>query len=450
MWGKLLKMAWKGIQGNSSNGGNVLLMLGGGILFVIILVPIIIIMFVVTVFSIFFQNQVPIPTMYHQVIVEKAPCTMDTMGIVKLYNLENSLFTVPSNISSSHYVDKNGKVATRGYSSSELKYQEEFLERLKKYYIQAVKFDQVIQSSGNEINNHTLVNQVLDVGAYKQESYCIMKPLDTIYENMVNDKVITLEESKRSKEYMAYLQMLAFDYPLREDYVITSYSPSYKYEPFNPIKEDVLGFEMVYLDKQTRASDMTVNDARHVAFDIAPLHSEKYGSDNVPVYSMIDGTVIYVRNHMVDHDGNVPQSVIDDPNLWCGNSVEIEGKYPETEEKLKITYCHLQLNSVNVKEGDEVKKGQQVAKVGNTGYSTGTHLHLQFEGDTFTHYTNLTNQHLLSPNHFLEFHGQNDYIQLAKDYVKRKDALDKSPNKNKDSEEDKKSEENQEVPQETH
>lgn len=45
----------------------------------------------------------------------------------------------------------------------------------------------------------------------------------------------------------------------------------------------------------------------------------------------------------------------------------------ETEDGYEVMYAHL--SQVLVKKGDEIRQGQVVAKSGNTGLSTGPHLH---------------------------------------------------------------------------
>lgn len=45
----------------------------------------------------------------------------------------------------------------------------------------------------------------------------------------------------------------------------------------------------------------------------------------------------------------------------------------ETNDGFRVQYAHLQ--KTLVKEGEKVRQGQAVAKSGNTGLSTGPHLH---------------------------------------------------------------------------
>lgn len=65
----------------------------------------------------------------------------------------------------------------------------------------------------------------------------------------------------------------------------------------------------------------------------------------------------------------------------------------------KTLYAHL--NSINVKRGDNVAKNQLIAKSGNTGRSTGPHLHYE------VHYKN----ERINPENFTEWNGK-DYKQI--------------------------------------
>ena len=64
--------------------------------------------------------------------------------------------------------------------------------------------------------------------------------------------------------------------------------------------------------------------------------------------------------------GGVVQSVY--YNAVGGNQLIIEHT-----DSLKTGYAHL--SKTDVKKGDKVKRGQKIGEVGNTGRSTGPHLH---------------------------------------------------------------------------
>lgn len=81
------------------------------------------------------------------------------------------------------------------------------------------------------------------------------------------------------------------------------------------------------------------------------------GRTNVPIVSVADGVVSYVG-----------------PLSTYGNIVRVQHEI--NGEKFETLYAHLA--SMNVRNGQTVKKGQQIAIMGNTGRSYGTHLHFEF------------------------------------------------------------------------
>lgn len=93
--------------------------------------------------------------------------------------------------------------------------------------------------------------------------------------------------------------------------------------------------------------DGTATMSAHTGLDMG-------ANKGTAIVAVNDGEVVYVRNHQkglglhlaIDHGGGI----------------------------LSV-YGHT--SKIVVKEGDKVKKGQKIAEVGTSGYSTGNHLHLE-------------------------------------------------------------------------
>jgi hypothetical protein len=90
---------------------------------------------------------------------------------------------------------------------------------------------------------------------------------------------------------------------------------------------------------------------------------------NIPVSAPLEGEVVRVI------DG-IPNNKIGDINIeknW-GNTIIFKHKYD-----LFSAISHLEADTIKVKEGDKVKKGDIVANCGNSGRSPIPHIHFQFQ-----------------------------------------------------------------------
>ena len=105
-------------------------------------------------------------------------------------------------------------------------------------------------------------------------------------------------------------------------------------------------------------------DDVHEAWDIA-------NSAQTPVYSTCDGKVESVSFTQ-------SQNITDTYN-GGGNQIKISCEVNDLT--YHVWYAHLYPNSAKVSVGNPVTKGQQIASVGTTGYSTGNHLHYQVSLD---------------------------------------------------------------------
>jgi murein DD-endopeptidase MepM/ murein hydrolase activator NlpD len=85
------------------------------------------------------------------------------------------------------------------------------------------------------------------------------------------------------------------------------------------------------------------------------------GAKGSPILAIERGKVIEAKTGCIEAQLHC--------NRQRGNYVRIDH-----ENGYKSVYLHL--DTILVKEGQRVKRGQTIGTMGNTGYSTGTHLHL--------------------------------------------------------------------------
>jgi Peptidase family M23 len=93
-----------------------------------------------------------------------------------------------------------------------------------------------------------------------------------------------------------------------------------------------------------------------------------YGAD---VIAVADGTVVETLN---DLDDQKPGTLPDPKTITLAN---VDGNHVVLDlgDGVFAFYAHLQKGSVRVAPGDRVKRGQVLGKLGNTGNTSGPHLH---------------------------------------------------------------------------
>lgn len=99
----------------------------------------------------------------------------------------------------------------------------------------------------------------------------------------------------------------------------------------------------------------------HKAIDMA--WNSKYGGPNHNILSPADGVVTKVLKNY---------NKTDKTNKTYGNYIIIDHG-----NNISTLVAHLKYNTIRVKKGDKVKKGQILGIMGNTGYSKGVHCHYE-------------------------------------------------------------------------
>lgn len=107
-------------------------------------------------------------------------------------------------------------------------------------------------------------------------------------------------------------------------------------------------------------------ESPHYAIDIASSGKTDY------VIAAVGGQVVKV-NDRCSNNGQF----LDGNESTCGGGYGNYIKIKKPNSNIYFVYAHLYPRSIKVKEGDIVKQGQYIAIMGNSGNTTGTHLHFQ-------------------------------------------------------------------------
>jgi hypothetical protein len=120
---------------------------------------------------------------------------------------------------------------------------------------------------------------------------------------------------------------------------------------------------------QRFAIDFVQLDAagRIVEGPVEALTSYPYFGD--PLYAVADGVVVRTQNDLPERTP---------PNLPTDTTIEnVDGNYVVLDigDGRFAFYAHMQTGTVRVNVGDTVRRGQVLGLLGNTGNTTGPHLH---------------------------------------------------------------------------
>ncbi|MFD0916705.1 M23 family metallopeptidase [Pseudahrensia aquimaris] len=92
---------------------------------------------------------------------------------------------------------------------------------------------------------------------------------------------------------------------------------------------------------------------------------------NIPILAMADGEVVGLRRDMEDFLVQNADDVRKIQGKECGNGAILLHANGWTTQ-----YCHLKKDSVNVKKGDKLKRGDAIGIMGLSGHTTFPHIHV--------------------------------------------------------------------------
>jgi hypothetical protein len=182
----------------------------------------------------------------------------------------------------------------------------------------------------------------------------------------VDSAMVTLEAGGTSSSLVVpigvYVQKTSLHFPIRGDFmIVTGHATA---EGGHQERSQNFAFDAVGLGPHLEL--LRGDGTKNTDF-------VGYGLD---VLATGDGVVVYARNDVADNPANGNQDfgallLLPDPP-WgiAGNCIVIDHQNGEFS-----LLAHMQPGSVRVKKGDYVRQGDVLGKLGNSGATTGPHLH---------------------------------------------------------------------------
>lgn len=126
-------------------------------------------------------------------------------------------------------------------------------------------------------------------------------------------------------------------------------------------------------ESEKYAMDITKVSSLKSWFQFRKSDLESDSSYQVPVYSPCLGIV----RKVTDGFGDMPIGIVGKPTEANAVIIGCDG--------FNVSLVHFKRGSIVVEEGDTVNIGQEIAEVGNSGYSFGPHLHIAaYKTDSLT------------------------------------------------------------------
>lgn len=125
---------------------------------------------------------------------------------------------------------------------------------------------------------------------------------------------------------------------------------------------------------QRYAYDFEIRDNNDKPYHDNYLELKKYYSYNKDIIAPLDGYVASISNCYQDTEIKEGRPITCDCDDVRGNHIIIKHKHGEYS-----LIAHILKDSFQVKEGDIVRQGQVIAKVGNSGNTNGPHIHFQIQ-----------------------------------------------------------------------